>query len=62
MGATWEALQNYLNIGKTANFEDATGKQLQLSDQKSKKRKSSGKQKGTMDLDLDLDLDVEDVT
>ena len=65
MGATWVAIQNYVQIGKAidANLDDSVENNSQSSDQKSKKKKKSkGKQKGTPDIDLDLDMDMDDAT
>ncbi len=65
MGATWEAIQNYLQIGKSieSSLDDSISRDSQSSDQKSKKKKKTkGKQKGTPDVDLDLDMDMEDAS
>lgn len=64
MGATWEAIQNYLQIGVArlieATLDDLSSSDLDSSGQKAKsKKKSKGKSKpkGTPEVDLDLDMD-----
>ncbi len=68
MGATWEALANYLKIGAQkieASFDELASDDLNSSGQKlKKKKKAKGKQigKGVPDIDLDLDMDQDDIS